>query len=487
MIDITSLNISFWAVLPELIVLATAVSALACDMLVKNVQRINVTLTASLGLLIAFFATRNLVEPTGDAYFGGMIVRDSLSILLNQVFIIGALLAALISHDYARRDPRQYPEFMALLLFSTLGMMVISASADLITLFVGIELLSLSLFVLAGSDKDRHASGESALKYFLLGAFSTGFLVYGMAFIFGVARTTNLTAIGMSLAAGGEATPLLVLGFALLLVGLGFKISLVPFHMWAPDVYQGAPAPVTAWIATGSKIAGFVALLRVFIWPNMSFAPLAEYWVDGVWWLALLTMIVGNAGALVQTDIKRMLAYSSIAHGGYLSMAFTAHNQIGAEALLFYLAAYLFMTLGAFGVVIMASRRGIDCESIGDLAGLSRQRPFLAGVMSIFMLSLAGMPGTAGFVGKLWLFGAAIQAEFYVLALVGVLTTLLSFYYYLRVIVTMYVTEPGEDAYFNRYSISNGLALSVCAVALITLGVYPDLLWHSIRSCWGAS
>ncbi len=493
MAEIQVSTISLWAVLPELIVLATAVGALAGDLVVKRVQRINITLTSVLGLLIALFVTRNL-EPSTEPLFAGMIIRDGLSLLFDQLFIIGAILVTLISHEYARRAPKQYPEYMALLLFSTLGMMVIGSSADLIAMFVGIELLSLSLFVLAGTDKHRLASGEAALKYFLLGAFSTGFLVYGMAFIFGMTRTTNLLVIGNALAeTGGEATPLLVLGFALVLVGLGFKVSLAPFHMWAPDVYQGAPTPVSAWIATGSKIAGFVALLRVFIWPNMSFAPLYEFWVDGVWWLVLFTMIIGNAGALVQTDIKRMLAYSSIAHGGYLSMAFLAspENNIGAEAMVFYLAAYLFMTIGAFGVVIIASRRSQgatrECETISDLAGLSKQRPYLAGLMVVFMLSLAGMPGTAGFVGKLWLFGAAIQAQYYWLALVGVLTTLLSFYYYLRVIVMMYVQEPEDDDYFNRYSISNGLALTICAFGLLTLGVFPNLLWGAIRLCTGAA
>ncbi|MDP8242624.1 MAG: NADH-quinone oxidoreductase subunit N [Candidatus Hinthialibacter antarcticus] len=487
MTEIQYPDISLWAVLPQLIVLATAVGALLGDLAVKRVQRINITLTSILGLLIALFATRSL-EASSDPIFAGMLVRDGLSLLLDQIFIIGAILVTLISHDYARRAPKQYAEFMALILFSTLGMMVIASSADLIAMFVGIELLSLSLFVLAGTDKHRLASGEASLKYFLLGAFSTGFLVYGMAFIFGITRTTNLIVIGHSLVeTGGEATPLLVLGFALLLVGLGFKISLAPFHMWAPDVYQGAPTPVSAWIATGSKIAGFVALLRIFIWPGMSFAPLAEYWVDGIYWLALITMIIGNAGALVQTDIKRMLAYSSIAHGGYLSMAFTSHNQIGAEALLFYLAAYLFMTVGAFGVVIIASRCGKDCETISDLSGLSKQRPYLAGLMVVFMLSLAGMPGTAGFVGKLWLFGAAIQAQYYTLAMVGVLTTLLSFYYYLRVIITMYVHEANDEDYFNRYSISNGLALTLCAAGLLILGVFPNLLWGAIRLCTGAA
>lgn len=475
-------TISLYAILPELAVLTTAVVVLFFDLFVKKIQRINITLTTSLGLLAAYVLTRGMTAHEGPL-FGGMIVRDELSIFLSILFLIGALLVTLISHEHAKKMPRLYSEYTAMLLFSTLGMMIIAASADLITLFVGVELLSLSLMVLAGTDKRSRFSSEASMKYLLLGAFSTGFLVYGMAFIYGVCRTTNLIVIGEALVYASEVSPLLILGFALVLVGLGFKISLVPFHMWAPDVYQGAPTPVTAWIATGSKIAGFVALIRIFAWPGMSFGALHEYWVDGLWWLAMLTMVVGNLGALAQTDIKRMLAYSSIAHGGYIAMAFVAHTQIGLEAMLFYLEAYLFMSIGAFGVVIAAGRNGQECRNISDLSGLAKERPYIAKLMVVFMLSLAGMPGTAGFVGKLWLFGSAIQAGYWGLALIGVLTTMFSFYYYLRVIVYMYIREPEEGSRFDVRSTANSIALTVSAACLIILGVFPNLLWDAIRTC----
>lgn len=474
--------ISFEAVLPELIVLGTAVLVLMLDLFVKNVQRINITLTASLGLLTAYVCTRNMV-PAEELIFAGMIIRDSFSLLMDRVFVIGALMVVLLSNHYAKRWPHQYPEVVALLLFSTLGAMVIASSADLLTLFVGIELLTLSLFILAGADKKSLFSGESSLKYFLLGAFSTGFLVYGMAFIYGTCRTTNLIVIGDLIESGLlEVSPLMVLGFALMLVGLGFKISLVPFHMWAPDVYQGAPTPVVAWIATGSKIAGFVALIRIFAWPGMSFAPFSEYWVDGLWYLALATMIIGNAGAYVQTNLKRIFAYSSIAHGGYLIMGFVAMNEIGLEAVLYYLEAYMFISVGAFGALIVAGKNGRECTTLDDLKGLAQHRPFLAKLMALFTLSLAGVPGTAGFVGKLWLFGAAVQSGYILLAVVGILTTMLSFYYYLRIIVMMYMHDAEKDARFDQYSVSNTIALCIAAFFIILLGVFPNLLWDTIRA-----
>ncbi|MGC9329735.1 MAG: NADH-quinone oxidoreductase subunit N, partial [Candidatus Hinthialibacter sp.] len=385
--------ISWTSIAPQTVILLTALIVLAIDLLPRKVERVNITLTALLGVVIALIFARNL-SPAYETDFSGMIFRDGVSIYLDQLLLAGTALILLMSHRYAQFHFIPYAEYTVLLLFSSLGMMMISISADFITLFIGVELSSLSLYVMSGMDKSSLSSGEASVKYFLLGAFSTGFLAYGMALLFGVCRTSNLVVIGGAILDGGAGTPLLILGFALVLVGLGFKISLAPFHMWAPDVYQGAPTPVTAWIAAGSKIAGFAALLRIFSLPGISFEPFGEYWAQAIWWLAMLTMIIGNAGALAQNDIKRMLAYSSIAHGGYLSMAFTANNAVGVQALLFYLAAYLFMTLGAFAVVIAVRRDGRECLSIPDLAGLAKQRPGMAGLMAVFLFSLAGMPFT---------------------------------------------------------------------------------------------
>lgn len=474
-------ELSFAAIAPQAAVLLAALAVLLADLFVPKIERINITLIALLGLSIALIAARSLtaVSETG---FSGMILRDEISLYLDPMFLIGAGLIVLLSHCYAETHAIAYGESIALLLFATLGMMTISLSADLVMLFIGIELLSLCLYVLTGFDRTCLSSGEASFKYFLLGAFSTGFLVYGMAFVFGVCRTTNLDAIGTALYEGGEGTPLLILGFALMLVGLGFKISLVPFHMWAPDVYQGAPTPVAAWIAAGSKMAGFIALIRIFSLPGVSFAPLGGYWTPAVEWLAMLTMIVGNAGALMQNDLKRMLAYSSIAHGGYLSMAFVAHSPLGLQSMLFYLAAYLLMTVGVFGVAIAVRRNGRECRSISDFAGLARQHPVMAGIMSLFLFSLAGMPCTAGFVGKLWLFGAAIQGEYYALAVVGILTTLLSFYYYLRVIVFMYMHEPEEGISFDTVPMTGRIATGIAAFGVLLLGIYPNLLWRILAT-----
>ncbi len=476
---ITIPDISFSAIAPELIICTAAIVVLLVDLFVKKVEPVNITLLALIGILLAFVSARNLYG-VSELTFSWLFLRDNLSVILDQIFLIGAALIILISHRYAENHRLPYGEYVVLFLFATLGMMIIAAGSDLITLFLGIELVSFSLFILAGFEKENLLSGEAALKYLLLGAFSSAFLVYGIAFIYGICRTTNLISIGSILAEESINTPFLVLGFALMLVGLGFKISLVPFHMWAPDVYQGSPTPVTAWIATGSKLAGFVALIRVFSIPGISFAPLAELWVEGIWWLSLLTMIVGNAGALVQRDIKRMLAYSSIAHGGYLSMAFVAHNEVGLQSLIFYLAAYLFMTIGAFAVVIAARQNNKESNLISDFAGMAKRRPFLAAVMSLFLFSLAGMPPTAGFIGKVWLFGSAIQSGFYGLAIVGILTTLLSFYYYLRVVVYMYMWDEEKQEELEPLPASLTIALSLSAIAVLFLGIFPSSLMKVI-------
>lgn len=481
-------DFSFISVAPQCVILTTALVVLLIDLFVKQVERINLTLTALLGVVIAFIFSQNLA-PSIEPDFSGMILRDPLGIYLDQLLLVGTGLVILLCHTYAIYHPVSYGELIVLLLFATLGMMVISISADLIMIFIGIELLSICLYILTGMDKSSLASGEASLKYFLLGAFATGFLVYGAAFVFGLYHTTNLIAIGQVVASSQTVSPMLIFGFAMVLVGLGFKTSLVPFHMWAPDVYQGAPTPITSWIATGSKIAGFVALVRIFSMPSISFEPLGYIWVNGLWLLCLLTMIVGNAGALMQNNIKRMLAYSSIAHGGYLIMAFVAHGRVsdtsnlGLHSLLFYLAAYLFMTIGSFGIVLSVRKNGQECNHISDYAGFAKQYPLFAGLMSVFLFSLAGMPFTIGFWGKLWLFGSAIQAEYIWLAVVGIVTTLLSFYYYLRVIVFMYMREPDESQPFEPISISSAVAVSVSAATVVFFGIFPNTLWKVVSAC----
>lgn len=479
MADIQLPIIQLALIKPEIIVCITAFLVLMIDSLIDRVDNINITLISLAGLILAIFSTQGLygVNETG---FSLMIIRDNISTFFNMIFLQGICLVILLSHRYAARHHLPYGEMVALLLFATLGMMVVAMSSDLVMIFVGIELLSLCLFVLAGLNKRSLLSGEASMKYFLLGALSTGFFVYGLAFIFGICRTTNLITIGSLVSADMQVTPLLVLGFALVLVGIGFKISLVPFHMWAPDVYQGAPTPITSWIATGSKIAGFAALLRIFAFPGTSFAPLSEYWLDAVYWLAMLTMIIGNAGALVQKDIKRLLAYSSIAHGGYLAMAFVAHNELGMSAILFYMMAYMFMSIGAFGVVVMLGTEKEDSMLLSDMAGLAKRRPVMAGLMALFLLSMAGMPPTVGFFGKLWLFGSAVEAGYYSLAIVGVLTTLLSFYYYLHVIICMYMQEPEKELESEPASIAGGLAVWCSAFGVVYLGVFPNTWWDYI-------
>ena len=316
-----------------------------------------------------------------------------------------------------------------------------------------------------------------------MGAYATGFLVFGIAFIYGTFGTTNLILIAEVLRTGGDSVVfnpfLLYLGIALILVGLGFKVSLVPFHAWAPDVYQGAPTPITALIATGSKIAGFAALIRILA---MALPFSHDVWATAVWWLAMLTMVVGNLMALAQDDIKRLLAYSSVAHGGYLMMGFLSHGYVGVQAVVFYAVAYTLMTSGAFAVLVLVGRHDRERHTISDLNGLADASPSLAAAMALFLFSLAGMPMTAGFIGKVFLFGGAIAAGYRGLALIGIIASVISFAYYLRVIVAMYMREPEEPWRLEGASASGSLAVLIAVLGVLYFGCFPGGLWESIAA-----
>jgi len=412
----------------------------------------------------------------GNTGFEGMVVIDGFAVFVNALLLVSGLLGIALAYGYVKRMGLERGEYYTLLLFSVTGMMLMAQAADLIVVFLALELLSIPLYVLAAFARPKVESEEAGLKYFLLGAFATGFVVYGTALVFGASKSTNLTAI-VAAASDGDANLLLLsIGAALILVGFGFKVAAVPFHMWTPDVYQGAPSAVTAFMSSGAKIAGFAALLRVFA---TAFPSIAVDMTGILWALAALTMILGNVIAIAQTNIKRLLAYSSIAHAGYILMAFVPYGNpdvapVSIAAGLFYLVAYAVTNFGAWGVVIALEKsegRGLE---IGDYAGLARKHPALAAAMTVFMLSLIGLPPTLGLVGKVYLFRAVIDGGFYGLAIIGVLTSLVSAYYYLRVVVVMYMRD-GEPQMEREPFLD--LTTLATAIATVVISLVPQFLF----------
>jgi NADH-quinone oxidoreductase subunit N len=420
------------------------------------------------GLLAVIFIAQG---GGGVAVTGGSVTADGFA-LFTQGLILGiGVLTVLLSPSYLKATGMDRVEYYALVLFAIVGMLGLVSCLELVSLFVALEIMSIALYGLAGLQRLRPESQEAALKYFLTGAFSSAFFLYGVALLYGVSGSTTLGEIASAvdrLPAGGAS--LAVLGAGLLLVGFGFKVGSVPFHMWIPDVYEGAPTTVTALMSAGVKAAAFGALLRVF---TSGLAGLAGGWKPAVAVLAIVTMVFGNLGALAQSNLKRMLAYSSVAHAGYLLTALVAVPAVGAEAVLFYLVAYAAVNLGAFGALAALAGQGREPLSLSDVAGLATRRPALAAALTVFLISLTGVPVSAGFVGKFYLFGAAVSAGRTVLAVVGVLMSVVSAYYYLRVVVAMYMREPTADDAWGPVSAGSALALAVSVAVVLGLGVYP--------------
>jgi NADH-quinone oxidoreductase subunit N len=414
-----------------------------------------------------------------------MIAVDDFRFVADWLFLATAALTVLLSFDYLEREGLLAPEYYVLLLFATLGMMLMAGAEDLMVVFLGLELMSVSVYALAGFNRRSPAAAEAALKYFLLGAFASGFLLYGIALVYGATATTNLTLIGAQVTALGLAhDPMLLVGLALLLVGFGFKVAAVPFHMWAPDVYDGSPTPVTAYMATGVKAAAFAALFRVL---TEAFDA-ATAWHAIAWWLAMATMVVGNLVALAQRTVKRMLAYSSVAHAGYLLVAVAAGNRSGSAAFLFYLVAYTLMTVAAFALLAAKGRNGERDVLIDDLAGLGARRPWLAFALAVCMLSLLGFPGTAGFIGKWYILVAATAAGENGLAAALVVTSVISAGYYLPVVMAMYMKpEPFEGAHTEmRLGVLGRTAVIVAVLGLLYWGVRPNRLLDIARTSGAA-
>ncbi len=397
-----------------------------------------------------------------------MYQLDPFSSLVTAMVALSALLSCALSIAYLAELRINHGEYYALIMLSTTGMMLMVAAVDLIAVFLGLELMSIPIYVLAGFDRRKLRSNESALKYFLIGSFASAILLYGMALLYGATGSTSFEAIREGF---DPANRMGLIGLGLVIVGFAFKISSVPFHQWTPDVYEGAPSAVTAFMSVTVKVSAFAALIRLL---GMTFGPVDHQLGGILWMLSALTMIVGNTMAVIQDNVKRLLAYSSIAHAGYLLIGLVTGTIDGYSAMLFYLIAYTFMNLGAFGVVVALANRGHDCERIESFAGLARTRPGLAALMTLFMLSLAGIPGTAGFMGKFRIFMAAVDAGQMWLLIIGVVMSVVSVYYYLRVPVLMYMKEPGDEPHRMEISTGEGAVLIFCALAVILLGLFPN-------------
>jgi NADH-quinone oxidoreductase subunit N len=405
--------------------------------------------------------------------FGGMLVVDGFATYFRVLVMVVGILCILPSYGFLARQQAETSEYHALLLFSIAGQCMMAAANDLIIVFIGLEISSISSYVLAGYLRDDKRSNEASLKYFLLGSFATAFFLYGVAITYGTVGTVNLTAVRAALA-GADAPPVvfITLAAALMFVGLGFKVSAAPFQIWAPDVYQGAPTPVSAFLSAGPKAAAFAVFLRIFL---TAFGPIGSAWQPLVWMAALLSMTVGNFAALMQTNVKRMLAYSSIAHAGYVLVALTAQSDTGTAAAMFYLAAYALMNIGAFAVVSHISGRGEKYQTLDDLAGLGRKQPMMAAMLTIFLLSLIGVPLTGGFFGKFYIFKAALESHLVWLAVLGLLNSAVAAYYYLRILVMVYMHEPGEAAGATEpLTAGFRLALLLPALGTLFLGIFPS-------------
>ena len=463
----------YFRIIPELIMTSAGVLIMFLEALRKDSQKSIAGGLTLATIVVTIIAT--LMTTSGPA-FHEMIFVDGFATFFRVLVLVVGLMTVLASQSYLERQGALVGEFYALLLFSMVGQTLMCAANELIMIFIGIEISSIASYIMAGYDRDDKRNNEAALKYFLLGSFATAFLLYGVAWIYGITGSTNIDAIRQALLNNMPTISIPAVGAAaaLMFVGFAFKVSAAPFQIWAPDVYQGAPAPVSGFMSAGPKAAAFAVFVRVFL---TAFGPIAERWEPIVWASALLTMTIGNFAALTQTNIKRMLAYSSIAHAGYVMVAIAAHSEAGTAAVMFYLFSYAFMNVGAFALVADYSRKNEKFVNISDLAGLGQKQPFLATTLTIFMLSLIGVPLTAGFFGKFYIFKAALDSGLVWLSILGLLNSAVAAYYYLRILVVMWFQEPGEaatDAPEASFGVKAVLVGS--AIATLALGIVPSLV-----------
>ncbi len=463
------LDSSFDAIVPVLVIALGGLVVLLAESFRQKHERMPIAGLPIIVLVGAAVASVFLWDRNATSF--GVVTADNYALFVNLVIVAVGLLTVFFSSQTLERDGLPAGEFYALMLFCIVGMMLMVQATDLLLLFLALETMSIAVYVLTGIRRDQAASTEAAFKYFLLGAFASSFFLYGIAFIYGVSGSTSLDRVGSVIAAQSmSGNPMILLAVGLLIVGFGFKVAAVPFHMWSPDAYEGAPAVVTGFMSTGVKAAAVAAFARVFL---SSLEPMINDWAPVLWMVAAVTMIVGTVLGVAQTSVKRMLAYSSIAHGGYLLAGLVAGNDVGKAAILYYLAAYALTNLGAFGVVALLGSRERANDDLRDYAGLWYTHPGLATLMTIFLLSLAGFPPTAGFIAKWYIFSAAIGSGYYWLAIIGVLSSVVSVFFYLRIVVMMYMSE--RDARPVPAPVTaiamTGLALSL--VGILYLGILP--------------
>src|SRR5256884_5736 len=476
--------LQFGPVAPELMLVGTASVLLLAVAIVKDLDERVLLLGSLAGIAGAAAASLLLWSWHGPTYvLGGMVAADKFAVIARLILLAVGAIAVLYGYHYFRQTGETRGEFYPLLLFALSGMTLIVAAADLIVVFLALEILSLSLYVLTGFSF-RLESSEGAMKYFLLGSFSSAFFLYGIALVYGAAHTTNLALIARAFTGHVGPIPLALAAAGLLAVGFASKAAAVPSHMWAPDAYRAAPTAVTAFMSAATKVAAFAALIRVF---DTAFNPLVWDWTPFVIGLSAVTMVVGSVLAIAQTDIKRMLAYSSVAHAGFILVGVTAATQQGIQSSLFYLVAYATMILGGFGVVMLVSIRGEERTSLASYVGLARRSPFLASLLTVFLLSLAGIPPTAGFIAKVGVFSAAVQAGHWPLVLVAVLASVIAAFFYLRVIVLMYMQDPQEASDTVPLRTAPMPTAAVAAPAFLTLlfGFFPGLISGFLHTAAG--
>jgi NADH-quinone oxidoreductase subunit N len=466
----------FFVLKPAILLCLFGCGILITDFFLDVRQKYWNAITALLGLGFTAYAiwqqqshlrSNGLPELVG---LSGAVTIDGFGIFFNWIFLIATALAVVISTRYLEVEQEHHGEYYALLLFAQTGMVFLATGTELVTLFIGLELMALSFYVMVGFLRGDRRSNEAAIKYLLLGAFSSGLLVYGFSILYGISNSTKLTEIAAAISQRDATDPLVFLALATTSVGLFFKISAAPFHMWAPDAYEGAPTTVTAYLSVASKAASFAFLIRIFLTPLESFRPTWEPLLGGV---ALLTMTIGNLAAVTQTNIKRLLAYSSISHAGYILLGLVSGNQTGLKGIAVYVLVYTFMNFGAFSLVVAMRNKDLPGDEVDDLSGLMFRRPAYAILMLVFLLSLAGIPPTAGFLGKYYIFLSLIETGHYYLAVFAVLYVAVAAYYYFRIVKVMFVSDvPAEGEISDSFGVK--LALAVSAVATLAIGIYPE-------------